>query len=81
VCTPDSSRFWPADEYEPGGSPPSFDKQYVRDWLDASGWDHEPPPPELPADVVNRTAEKYREAYDRITGEPFAAFLARMGVA
>ncbi|HEY7401194.1 MAG TPA: phosphoribosylaminoimidazolesuccinocarboxamide synthase [Actinomycetota bacterium] len=81
VCTPDSSRFWPADEYEPGGSPPSFDKQYVRDWLDASGWNHEPPPPELPADVVNRTAEKYREAYDRITGEPFAAFLARMGVA
>jgi phosphoribosylaminoimidazole-succinocarboxamide synthase len=81
VCTPDSSRFWPADVYEPGGSPPSFDKQYVRDWLDASGWDHEPPPPDLPADVVERTAEKYREAYDRITGEPFAAFLARMGVA
>jgi phosphoribosylaminoimidazole-succinocarboxamide synthase len=51
----------------------------VRDWLDASGWDHEPPPPELPAEVVVRTAEKYREAYDAITGEPFAAFLRRMG--
>ena len=48
VLTPDSSRFWPADRYEPGGSQPSFDKQYVRDWLDGSGWDHEPPPPELP---------------------------------
>jgi phosphoribosylaminoimidazole-succinocarboxamide synthase len=79
VCTPDSSRFWPADRYQPGASPPSFDKQYVRDWLDASGWDHEPPPPELPAEVVERTAEKYREAYDAITGEPFAAFLRRMG--
>ena len=68
---PDSSRFWPADAYEPGHAQPSFDKQYVRDWLDASGWDHEPPPPELPQDVVERTAQKYREAYERITGEPF----------
>ena len=81
VCTPDSSRFWPADEYEPGHAQPSFDKQYVRDWLDASGWDHEPPPPELPAEVVAATAARYREAYDRITGEAFADFLHRIGVA
>jgi phosphoribosylaminoimidazole-succinocarboxamide synthase len=80
VCTPDSSRFWPADAYEPGHAQPSFDKQYVRDWLDASGWDHEPPPPELPAEVVVATAARYREAYERITGEPFADFLQRMGV-
>ena len=81
VLTPDSSRFWPMDEYEPGGAQPSFDKQYVRDWLDASGWDHEPPPPELPAEVVEQTAARYREAYERITGEPFSAYLDRMGVA
>ena len=81
VCTPDSSRFWPADGYEPGHSQPSFDKQYVRDWLDAAGWDHEPPPPELPADVVANTAARYREAYERIAGEPFAAYLDRMGAA
>jgi phosphoribosylaminoimidazole-succinocarboxamide synthase len=79
VLTPDSSRFWPADGYEAGRSQPSFDKQYVRDWLDASGWDHEPPPPELPADVVARTAATYAEAYERIAGEPFAAYLRRMG--
>jgi phosphoribosylaminoimidazole-succinocarboxamide synthase len=79
VCTPDSSRFWPADRYVAGAPQPSFDKQYVRDWLDASGWDHEPPAPELPADVVERTVAMYREAYDRITGEPFGAFLRRMG--
>jgi phosphoribosylaminoimidazole-succinocarboxamide synthase len=81
VCTPDSSRFWPADAYEPGHAQPSFDKQYVRDWLDASGWDHEPPPPALPDDVVNVTAAKYQEAYERISGEPFADYLDRMGVA
>ena len=81
VCTPDSSRFWPADLYEPGRPQPSFDKQYVRDWLDAFGWDHEPPPPDLPAEVVERTGEKYREAYERITGETFGAYLRRMGVA
>jgi phosphoribosylaminoimidazole-succinocarboxamide synthase len=80
VGTPDSSRFWPADGYEPGHAQPSFDKQYVRDWLDASGWDHEPPPPELPLDVVGRTAQKYREAYERITGETFEDYRARMGV-
>jgi len=80
VCTPDSSRFWPADGCAPGAPQPSFDKQYVRDWLDASGWDHEPPPPELPSDVVARTAEKYVEAYERITGEPFGAYRQRLGV-
>jgi phosphoribosylaminoimidazole-succinocarboxamide synthase len=80
VLTPDSSRFWPADGYEAGTSQPSFDKQYVRDWLDESGWDHEPPPPELPADVVERTAATYAEAYTRITGEPFEDYLGRMRV-
>ena len=60
VLTPDSSRFWPLDRYEPGGSQPSFDKQYVRDWLDESGWDHSPPGPELPADVVAEHARQVR---------------------
>ena len=68
VLTPDSSRFWPADRYEPGRSQPSFDKQYVRDWADEAGWDHSPPAPELPADVVEQTRAKYVEAYERITG-------------
>ncbi len=80
VGTPDSSRFWPADVYEPGHAQPSFDKQYVRDWLDASGWDHESPPPALPDEVVAATAAKYREAYERISGEPFDAYRDRMGV-
>ena len=80
VGTPDSSRFWPADAYVPGGPPPSFDKQFVRDWLDMSGWDHEPPPPDLPGEVVRRTAEKYREAYERITDERWDWYLQRMGV-
>jgi phosphoribosylaminoimidazole-succinocarboxamide synthase len=71
VLTPDSSRFWPLDAYEPGRSQPSFDKQYVRDWLDESGWDHTPPAPELPDEVVQNTRAKYVEAYERITGEPF----------
>ena len=79
VLTPDSSRFWPADRYAAGGAQPSFDKQYVRDWLDASGWDHEPPPPELPDDVVENTRARYVEAYERVTGEPFEAYLERMG--
>jgi phosphoribosylaminoimidazole-succinocarboxamide synthase len=69
VLTPDSSRFWPADEYEPGRAQNSFDKQYVRDWLDRSGWDHSPPPPELPSEVVENTRAKYIEAYERITGD------------
>ncbi len=68
VLTPDSSRFWPADQYEVGKNPPSYDKQYVRDWLTASGWNKQPPGPELPAEVVARTAEKYREALRRLTG-------------
>ncbi len=80
VGTPDSSRFWPADAYAPGGAQPSFDKQFVRDWLDASGWDHEPPPPSLPAEVVERTSSKYREAYERVTGERFERYVQRMGV-
>ena len=75
VCTPDSSRFWPADTYAPGTSPPSFDKQYLRDWLDQSGWDHTPPAPGLPADVVAGTQERYVEAYERITGRPFTEWL------
>jgi phosphoribosylaminoimidazole-succinocarboxamide synthase len=68
VLTPDSSRFWPADDYEPGRGQSSFDKQYVRDWLDESGWDHSPPGPELPEDVVASTRAKYVEAYERISG-------------
>jgi phosphoribosylaminoimidazole-succinocarboxamide synthase len=68
VLTPDSSRFWPADQYREGISPPSFDKQFVRDWLETTNWDKNSPPPELPADVVERTAAKYREAYERLTG-------------
>jgi len=69
LCTPDSSRFWPADGYQPGGSQPSFDKQPVRDWLIASGWNKEPPPPVLPPEVVEGTAERYREAFRRLTGQ------------
>jgi phosphoribosylaminoimidazole-succinocarboxamide synthase len=68
VLTPDSSRFWPADRYQPGANPPSFDKQYVRDWLEASGWNKKPPAPTLPPDVAAKTAEKYREALTRLTG-------------
>ena len=79
VGTPDSSRFWPAEGYGPGRAQPSFDKQYVRDWLDASGWDREPPPPALPPDVVAGTAARYREAYERVTGEPFDGYLVRCG--
>ncbi|MGH8273353.1 MAG: phosphoribosylaminoimidazolesuccinocarboxamide synthase [Gammaproteobacteria bacterium] len=70
ALTPDSSRFWPADSWKPGASPPSFDKQYVRDWLEASGWDKRPPAPRLPADVIAKTAEKYAEARRRITSAP-----------
>jgi phosphoribosylaminoimidazole-succinocarboxamide synthase len=68
ALTPDSSRFWPADEYEPGKAQPSFDKQYVRDYLERIGWNKLPPGPELPADVVTGTTNKYRESYQRITG-------------
>ena len=68
VLTPDSSRFWPADQYKPGANPPSFDKQYVRDWLEASGWNKKAPAPKLPPEVIAKTAEKYREALTRLTG-------------
>jgi phosphoribosylaminoimidazole-succinocarboxamide synthase len=77
VLTPDSSRFWPRDRYAPGGSQPSFDKQYVRDWLDQSGWDHTPPGPELPTDVVANTRARYVEAYERLAGESFESWLTR----
>lgn len=70
VLTPDSSRFWPADGYRVGSNPPSFDKQYVRDWLESTGWDKNSPPPPLPPDVVERTRQKYLEAYERLTGRP-----------
>jgi phosphoribosylaminoimidazole-succinocarboxamide synthase len=68
VLTPDSSRFWPADQYAPDSSPPSFDKQYVRDYLETTGWNKKPPAPSLPAEVVARTSEKYREARDKLIG-------------
>jgi phosphoribosylaminoimidazole-succinocarboxamide synthase len=77
VLTPDSSRFWPADSYEPGHGQPSFDKQYVRDWASSSGWDKRPPAPELPGDVVEGTRARYLEAYERIAGEPFTNWLER----
>jgi phosphoribosylaminoimidazole-succinocarboxamide synthase len=72
VLTPDSSRFWPADSFEPGHGQPSYDKQFVRDWLTKSGWDKNSPPPALPAEVVAKTRDKYIEAFERITGERFA---------
>ena len=72
ALTPDSSRFWPADSWKPGGSPPSFDKQYVRDWLESTGWSKTPPAPVLPPDVVEGTLGRYLEAYERLTGEALA---------
>jgi len=75
VLTPDSSRFWPASSWQPGRPQPSFDKQYVRDWLDASGWDRTAPGPELPDDVVDRTRAKYVEAYERLTGSSLDTYL------
>jgi phosphoribosylaminoimidazole-succinocarboxamide synthase len=72
ALTPDSSRFWPADQYAPGHPQASYDKQFVRDWLIASKWDKNSPPPELPVDIVTRTREKYVEAYERLTGSAFA---------
>ncbi len=68
VLTPDSSRFWPADQYAPGGPQPSFDKQFVRDFMDGTGWDHEPPAPSMPAEVIDSTRALYREAYELLTG-------------
>jgi phosphoribosylaminoimidazole-succinocarboxamide synthase len=78
VCTPDSSRFWPADSYEPGRGQPSFDKQYVRDWAAGTGWDKTPPAPPIPDDVVAATRERYVTAYERLAGEPFSAWLDRV---
>ena len=72
VMTPDSSRFWPADQYVPGQGQPSYDKQFVRDWLETSGWDKNSNPPELPTDVIDHTRAKYIEAFERLTGEAFA---------
>ena len=70
VMTPDSSRYWPAESYEPGRAQTSFDKQFVRDWADAAGWNHNPPAPELPEEVIGQTRDKYLEAFERITGAP-----------
>jgi phosphoribosylaminoimidazole-succinocarboxamide synthase len=78
VMTPDSSRFWPADGYEPGRSQPSFDKQYVRDWAAASGWDKSPPAPPIPDEVVKGTRARYLDAYERIAGEPLESWLGRL---
>ncbi|HUH06727.1 MAG TPA: phosphoribosylaminoimidazolesuccinocarboxamide synthase [Egibacteraceae bacterium] len=80
VLTPDSSRFWPADSYEPGRSQPSFDKQYVRDWLETRDWDKTPPGPQLPDDVVSRTRERYVTAYELLTEQPFSRWLDQGGV-
>jgi phosphoribosylaminoimidazole-succinocarboxamide synthase len=77
VCTPDSSRFWPADTYEPGRPQPSFDKQYVRDWASGTGWDKTPPAPAIPDDVVAQTRQRYVTAYERLADEPFSAWLER----
>ena len=74
VLTPDSSRFWDAETYKPGSTPPSYDKQPVRDWLEASGWDKSPPPPSLPAEVIDASRDRYVTAYERITGLSFATW-------
>jgi phosphoribosylaminoimidazole-succinocarboxamide synthase len=75
VLTPDSSRFWPEESYAPGGPQPSFDKQFVRDWLDEAGWDHTPPAPELPSDVIAATRGRYVEAYERLTGKTLETWM------
>jgi phosphoribosylaminoimidazole-succinocarboxamide synthase len=81
VCTPDSSRFWPADGYEPGHGQPSFDKQFVRDWASSTGWDRTPPAPAIPDEIVEATQARYSEIYERLTGEPLSAWRARTGAA
>jgi len=80
ALTPDSSRFWPADEYATGGSPPSYDKQYVRDWLETLDWDKTPPGPTIPDEVVAGTRARYVEAYERLTGGSFDAYMEASGV-
>jgi phosphoribosylaminoimidazole-succinocarboxamide synthase len=77
--TPDSSRFWPADEYRPGTSPPSFDKQFLRDWLETLDWGKTAPGPELPEPIVDGTAARYRAAYEQLVERPFAAYLEEVG--
>ena len=72
VLTSDSSRYWPADLWSPGGAQPSFDKQFVRDWLETTGWDKNSPPPRMPDDIIEKTRAKYLEAYERLTGLPFS---------
>ena len=79
LFTPDSSRYWPADEWEPGANPPSFDKQYVRDYAETVGWDKTYPGPELPGDVVAGTTARYRDAYERITGRSFDDYIREAG--
>ena len=69
MLTPDSSRFWDINDYSPGHSPPAFDKQFVRDWLSDTGWNKEPPAPELPADIVEKTIDRYSQALERLTGQ------------
>jgi phosphoribosylaminoimidazole-succinocarboxamide synthase len=76
VLTPDSSRYWPADEWVPGIEVPSFDKQYVREWLERQPWDKSPPPPQLPTEIVEGTRARYVEAYERITGKSFDEYLS-----
>jgi phosphoribosylaminoimidazole-succinocarboxamide synthase len=74
VLTPDSSRFWPADAWEPGTVPPSFDKQPLRDWLEGTGWSKTPPPPSLPREVISATRARYIEAYERLTAKSFLSW-------
>ena len=71
ALTPDSSRFWELESWSPGKSHPSFDKQYLRDWLTSTGWDKKSPPPELPDEIIDKTAARYEEAFQRITGQKF----------
>ena len=73
VLTPDSSRFWDMDDWVPGEFPPAYDKQHLREWLLQSGWNREPPPPEIPQEVIEKTLERYISAYERLTGRSFAA--------
>ncbi|MBI2690943.1 MAG: phosphoribosylaminoimidazolesuccinocarboxamide synthase [Solirubrobacterales bacterium] len=79
VLTPDSSRYWPADAYEPGHAQSSFDKQFVRDWARSTGWDKSPPAPEIPPHIVEQTQKRYIEAYERLSGKPFSGWLDSVG--
>lgn len=79
IFTPDSSRFWPVDEYRPGGSPKSFDKQPVRDWLESIHFDKNSTPPEMPPEIIEQTRSRYVEAFEKLTGEPFDSYLSRSG--